>query len=155
MTVQFKRCDDVKTDKQTNKQTNTQTNEQQQWRCSSNGVTMLKQTNKQTNTQTNEQQQWRCSSNDVTMSKQTNIQTHKQQWQCSWNGVTMSKQMTYCLWTPFARYLALALMFVLTITSLIKYDPNTKRLKRKLIYFNTDTQYAHFRGNPLYRATKR
>ena len=26
-------------------------------------------------------------------------------------------------------------------------DPNTKRFKRTLIYFNTDTQYAHFRGN--------
>ena len=30
-----------------------------------------------------------------------------------------------------------------------------KRFKRTLIYFNMDTQYAHFRGNPLYQATKR
>ena len=29
-------------------------------------------------------------------------------------------------------------------------DPNTKRFKRTLIYFNTDTQYVHFRENPLY-----
>ena len=34
-------------------------------------------------------------------------------------------------------------------------DPNTKRFKLRLIYFNTDTQYANFRGNPLYEATKR
>ena len=27
-------------------------------------------------------------------------------------------------------------------------DPNTKRFKRMLIYFNTDTQYANFWGNP-------
>ena len=36
-----------------------------------------------------------------------------------------------------------------------KKDPNTKRFKRKLIYFNTNTQYAHFRGNPFCQATKR
>ena len=29
------------------------------------------------------------------------------------------------------------------------------RFKRTLIDFNMDTQYAHFRGNPLYQATKR
>ena len=34
-------------------------------------------------------------------------------------------------------------------------DLNTKRFKRTLIYFNTDTQYAHIRGNPLYQSTKR
>ena len=34
-------------------------------------------------------------------------------------------------------------------------DLNTKRFKRTRIYFNTDTQYANFRGNPLYKATKR
>ena len=34
-------------------------------------------------------------------------------------------------------------------------DPNTKRFKRTLIYFNTDTQYANVQGNPLYQATKR
>ena len=34
-------------------------------------------------------------------------------------------------------------------------DLNTKRFKRTLIYFNTDIQYAHIRGNPLYQATKR
>ena len=28
---------------------------------------------------------------------------------------------------------------------------NTKRFKRKLIYFNTDRQYAHFQGNLLYK----
>ena len=32
---------------------------------------------------------------------------------------------------------------------------NTKRFKRTLIYFETDTQYANFRGNPLHQATKR
>ena len=37
--------------------------------------------------------------------------------------------------------------------SVLKQDPNTKKFKRTLIYFNTDTQYAHFRGNPLYQAT--
>ena len=30
----------------------------------------------------------------------------------------------------------------------ISQDPNTKRFKRMLIYFNTDTQYANFRSNP-------
>ena len=35
-----------------------------------------------------------------------------------------------------------------------KLVPNIKRFKWTLIYFNTDTQYAHFRGNPLYQATK-
>ena len=39
--------------------------------------------------------------------------------------------------------------------SVLKQDPNTKRFKRTLIYFNTDTQYAHFRGNPLYQVTER
>ena len=39
--------------------------------------------------------------------------------------------------------------------SVLKQDPDTKRFKRMLIYFNTDTQYANFRGNPLYQATKR
>ena len=29
--------------------------------------------------------------------------------------------------------------------SVLKQDPNTKSFKRTLIYFNTDTQYAHFR----------
>ena len=29
-----------------------------------------------------------------------------------------------------------------------------KRFKGMLIYFNTDTQYANFWGNPLYQATK-
>ena len=36
--------------------------------------------------------------------------------------------------------------------SVLKQDPNTKRFKRTLIYFNTDTQYAHFQGNPLCQA---
>ena len=39
--------------------------------------------------------------------------------------------------------------------SVLKQDANIKKFKRTLIYFNTDTQYAHFRGNPLYQATKR
>ena len=34
----------------------------------------------------------------------------------------------------------------------LKQDPNTKRFKRTLIYFATDTQYAHFQGNPLCQA---
>ena len=33
--------------------------------------------------------------------------------------------------------------------SVLKQDPNTKTFKRMLIYFNTDTQYAIFRGNPI------
>ena len=33
--------------------------------------------------------------------------------------------------------------------SILKQDPNTKSFKRTLIYFNTDTQYANFQGNPL------
>ena len=33
-------------------------------------------------------------------------------------------------------------------------DPNTERFKWMLIYFNMDTQYAYFWGNPLYQATK-
>ena len=39
--------------------------------------------------------------------------------------------------------------------SVLKQDPNAKRFKRTLVYFNTDTQYANSRGNPLYQATKR
>ena len=35
------------------------------------------------------------------------------------------------------------------------YDRNTKKLKRTLIYYDMDTQYANFRGNPLRQATKR
>ena len=38
--------------------------------------------------------------------------------------------------------------------NILKQDPNTKRFKQMLIYFNTDTQYANFRGNLLYQATK-
>ena len=38
--------------------------------------------------------------------------------------------------------------------SIRKQDLKTKRFKRTLIYFNTDAQYAHIRGNPLYQATK-
>ena len=34
-------------------------------------------------------------------------------------------------------------------------DPNTKRFKRTLIYFDTDTQNGNFQGNLLYQATKR
>ena len=34
------------------------------------------------------------------------------------------------------------------------HHPNTKRFKRTLTYFNTDTQCANFQGNPLYQATK-
>ena len=33
-------------------------------------------------------------------------------------------------------------------------DPNTKRFKRTLIYYDTDTQYANFRGNLLSRSYK-
>ena len=45
---------------------------------------------------------------------------------------------------------------LVTIASLTVFlqAPNTKRFKRTLIYFNTDTQYANFRGNPLYQAKK-
>ena len=39
--------------------------------------------------------------------------------------------------------------------SVLKQNPNTKRFKRTLIYYDTDTQYANFRGNPLRQATKR
>ena len=38
--------------------------------------------------------------------------------------------------------------------SVLKQDPNTKRFKRTLIYYDTDTQYANFRGNPIRQATK-
>ena len=37
--------------------------------------------------------------------------------------------------------------------SVLKQNPNTKRFKRTLIYFNMDTQYANFQGNPLYPCT--
>ena len=40
-------------------------------------------------------------------------------------------------------------------TSVLNGDPNTKRFKRTLIYYDTDTQYGNFRGNPLRQATKR
>ena len=33
--------------------------------------------------------------------------------------------------------------------SVLKQDPNTKRFKRTLIYFENDTQYKIFGGNPL------
>ena len=39
--------------------------------------------------------------------------------------------------------------------SVLRQDPNTKRFKQTPGYFNTDTQYVTFRGNPLYQATKR
>ena len=40
--------------------------------------------------------------------------------------------------------------------SVLKQDPNTyKRLKRTLICYDTDKQFANFRGNPLCQATKR
>ena len=53
--------------------------------------------------------------------------------------------------------------------SVLKQDPNTqkvktdaifiriqthKRFRKTLIYFDTDTQSANFRGNPLCQATK-
>ena len=38
--------------------------------------------------------------------------------------------------------------WVIELLSLFS-DFNTKRFKRTRIYFNTDTQYANFRGNPL------
>ena len=40
--------------------------------------------------------------------------------------------------------------------SVLKQDPNTKRFKRMLIYYDTetDTQYAIFWGNLLHQATK-
>ena len=37
----------------------------------------------------------------------------------------------------------------------VKQDPNIKRFKTTLIYYDTDTQYANFRGNALRQATKR
>ena len=33
-------------------------------------------------------------------------------------------------------------------------DPNTKRFKRTLIYYDTDPQDAHFQGNPFRQATQ-
>ena len=39
--------------------------------------------------------------------------------------------------------------------SVLKQDPNTKRFKRTLIYYDTDTQSTNFRGNPLRQATRR
>ena len=39
--------------------------------------------------------------------------------------------------------------------SVLKQNPNTKRFKQTLIYFNTGAQYANFRGHPLHQATKR
>ena len=50
------------------------------------------------------------------------------------------------------------------MTSVLPQYPNTrsthkiqtyKRFKRTLIYNNTDTKSAHFRGSPLCQATKR
>ena len=38
--------------------------------------------------------------------------------------------------------------------NVLKQDPNTERFKRTLIYYDTDTQYANFRGNPLRQTTK-
>ena len=38
--------------------------------------------------------------------------------------------------------------------SVLKQDPKTKRFKRMQIYYDTDTQYANFWGNPLRQATK-
>ena len=39
--------------------------------------------------------------------------------------------------------------------SVLKQNQNTKRFKRTLIYFDTDTQYANCRGNSLCQSTKR
>ena len=37
----------------------------------------------------------------------------------------------------------------------VKQDPNPpKWFRQTLIHFDTDTQYAHFWGNPLCQATK-
>ena len=40
-------------------------------------------------------------------------------------------------------------------TQVILWDSNAKRFKRTLIYYDTNTQYANFRGNPHRQATKR
>ena len=39
--------------------------------------------------------------------------------------------------------------------STVIQDPNTKRFKITLIYYDTDPQYVNFWGNPLHRATER
>ena len=49
----------------------------------------------------------------------------------------------------------LCFIIIICLFVCLYLDPNTKRFKRTLIYFNTDTQYANFRGNPLYQASKR
>ena len=57
--------------------------------------------------------------------------------------------------TDLACFHQLLCTIILSVSSVYLWDPNSKRFKRRLIYFNTDTQYANFAGNPLYRATKR
>ena len=39
-------------------------------------------------------------------------------------------------------------------TSVLKQDPNTKKVRKNAIY-QDKTQHANVRGNPLYKATKR
>ena len=38
--------------------------------------------------------------------------------------------------------------------SILKQDPNTKRFKRMLTYYDTDRHYANFVGKSLHQATK-
>ena len=45
--------------------------------------------------------------------------------------------------------------FFFAHTSSATLSKHKKRFKRPLIYFDTDTQYANFPGNPLCQATKR
>ena len=47
------------------------------------------------------------------------------------------------------------LLVLLLAFQIMIFSTNTKSFKRTLIYFDTDTQYANFRGNLRCQATKK
>ena len=81
-------------------------------------------------------------------------------WHCVWccvQGTPMSasRLCSTALWGERSvSWLQWIQSLVLPAVPTAPADPNTKRFKQMLIYFNTDTQCAHFRGNPLYQASK-
>ena len=60
--------------------------------------------------------------------------------------VLMILVLTFCIDMTIWVLLILKIYNRMT-TSILKQDPNTKRFKWTLIYFDMDTQYAHFQGS--------
>ena len=69
-----------------------------------------------------------------------------------WNLCTLYLFQTIAVGiSQFRRKKAKSKIWNRMIANVLKQDLNTKRFKRTLIYFNTDTQYTNCRGNPLYK----